>query len=44
MTFAYHLEAKVGERQIEGDGRGSVILEKHGDQWLIMHLHFSRRS
>lgn len=44
VTFAYHLEAKVSEQTIKADGRGSMILEKHDNQWLIMHLHFSRHS
>lgn len=44
VKFAYHLEAKAGEQPIKAEGRGSMILEKREDKWVIMHLHFSRRS
>lgn len=43
VTFTYHLEAQVNEQIIKADGRGSIILEKHENKWVITHLHFSRR-
>jgi ketosteroid isomerase-like protein len=40
-TFKYKLSADFKERKIESSGLGTVILEKRGKLWRIVHWHSS---
>lgn len=42
--FRYTLSATMGERNIDNVGRGTMILERAGDQWRIRHSHTSSRA
>ena len=45
-TFKYTISADMGTRHVDGGGLGTAVLEKHGQQWQIVHWHTSapRRS
>lgn len=40
-TFKYAISADVGNRQVEGGGLGTAVLEKRGQDWKIVHWHSS---
>ncbi len=42
-TFKYALSADYKERKIESNGVGTMIFEKKGDNWLIVHSHTSAK-
>ena len=41
--FRYELAVDTPQGHVEVEGRGTAILEKRGDRWLIVHLHTSGR-
>lgn len=43
-TFVYGLRAKAGERALDMVGRGTAILERAGNKWVIRHTHTSGRA
>jgi len=42
--FRYTLQAKMGERTLDMVGRGTAILERRGDAWVVRHTHTSSRA
>jgi len=40
-TFKYAISADIGTRHVEGAGLGTVVLEKRGADWRIVHWHSS---
>ena len=40
-TFKYALTADIGTRNIQSGGLGTVVLEKRGGGWRIVHWHSS---
>lgn len=40
-TFKYTISARVGERNVEGAGLGTAVLENRGSGWKIVHWHTS---
>ena len=43
-AFRYELSAYINANHIDREGRGTIILEKMGDQWKIVHSHTSGRA
>lgn len=43
-TFRYALSANMGTRAIDLVGRGTAILERRGNRWLLRHTHTSGRT
>jgi ketosteroid isomerase-like protein len=42
-TLTFHLSAKLkGGTPLEFDGRHTIVWEKRGGQWLIIHEHVSK--
>lgn len=41
--FRYDLTVHSTRGHVEIEGRGTAILEKRGDRWLVVHLHTSGR-
>ncbi|GIW53152.1 MAG: hypothetical protein KatS3mg081_2507 [Gemmatimonadales bacterium] len=41
--FRYELSVDTPRGHMEVEGRGTAILEKRGNRWLIVHLHTSGR-
>lgn len=41
--FRYTLSADVGERHVDIIGRGTAVLERRGQRWVIRHTHTSGR-
>ena len=42
--FRYTLKADVGERPLDIVGRGTAVLERRGQRWVIRHTHTSGRA
>jgi len=42
-SFRYDLLAEMDGNEINMEGRGTAVLEKRDDRWLIVHLHTSGR-
>ena len=42
-AFRYELAVDTPQGHVEVDGRGTAVLEKRGDRWVIVHLHTSGR-
>ncbi|PHR90531.1 MAG: hypothetical protein COA78_35065 [Blastopirellula sp.] len=42
-AFRYELSADTSSGHLEIEGRGTVVLEKFGSQWKIVHSHTSGR-
>ena len=42
-AFRYELAVDTPQGHVEVEGRGTVILEKRGERWLVVHLHTSGR-
>jgi len=40
-TFKYAISADIGARHVDGAGLGTAVLEKHGQDWRIVHWHSS---
>ena len=40
-TFKYTISADIGTRHVDGNGLGTAVLEKRGQQWQIVHWHTS---
>jgi ketosteroid isomerase-like protein len=40
-TFKYALTGEAGARRVEAAGFGTAVLEKRGQEWLIVHWHTS---
>lgn len=40
-TFKYALSADLKERHVDANGLGTAVLEKHGNDWKIVHWHTS---
>jgi len=43
-AFRYELSADTANNHIEIEGRGTMVLERMGTQWKIVHSHTSGRS
>ena len=43
-SFRYDLLAEMDGNHLDMEGRGTAILEKRDDRWLIVHLHTSGRQ
>lgn len=41
--FRYTLKADVGNSQVDIVGRGTAVLERRGQRWIIRHMHTSGR-
>src|SRR5579863_383152 len=41
-TYAFHWTGKVNGQSAEGSGRGTSVLEKRGDNWMVVHEHLSK--
>ena len=41
--FRYTLKAEMGSRQADIVGRGTAVLERRGQRWVIRHTHTSGR-
>jgi len=41
--FRYELAADTPTGHVEVEGRGTAILERRGERWLVVHLHTSGR-
>lgn len=41
--FRYTLSADAGERHVDIVGRGTAVLERRGERWVIRHTHTSGR-
>ena len=42
--FRYAVRASMGERAIDAVGRGTAVLERRGQRWVVRHTHTSRRA
>lgn len=42
-AFRYELAVDTSDGHIETEGRGTAVLEKRDDRWLIVHMHTSGR-
>ena len=42
--FRYTLKAKSGDRVIDQVGRGTAILERKGNRWIILHTQTGSRA
>ncbi len=43
VAFRYELIADTPQGHVEVDGRGTAVLEKRGERWLVVHTHTSGR-
>lgn len=43
-TFRYALSGNMGEQALDLVGRGTAILERRGNRWLVRHTHTSYRT
>lgn len=43
-TFRYAMIAQMGERTMDMIGRGTAILERSGNRWMVRHTHTSGRA
>ena len=43
-TFRYAIAAELGERKLDQVGRGTAILEKRGNRWVVRHTQTSGRA
>ena len=41
--FRYELATDVADGHVEVEGRGTVIIERRGNRWLVVQLHTSGR-
>lgn len=41
--FRYNLRAETGEKILDLVGRGTAILEKRGNRWVVRHTHTASR-
>ena len=41
--FRYTLKADVGSSQVDIVGRGTAVLERRGQRWVVRHIHTSGR-
>jgi ketosteroid isomerase-like protein len=42
-SFRYELIADTPQGHVEAEGRGTAILERRGERWLVVHTHTSGR-
>jgi ketosteroid isomerase-like protein len=42
-AFRYELIADTSNGHVESEGRGTAVLEKQNNRWVIVHLHTSGR-
>lgn len=42
--FRYAISADMGERRIDSVGRGTAILERRGNKWIVRHTHTASRA
>jgi ketosteroid isomerase-like protein len=42
-SFRYELIADTPQGHVEVEGRGTAVLEKRGERWLVVHTHTSGR-
>lgn len=40
-TYSFRWKAELDGKTIEGGGRGTTVLRKESEQWLIAHEHLS---
>jgi ketosteroid isomerase-like protein len=43
-TYRYAISAETGERQIDAVGRGTAILERRGEKWVVRLTQTSSRN
>lgn len=41
--FRYTIQARVGERTIDNVGRGTAVLERKGNRWVVRHTQTASR-
>lgn len=44
VMFRYGLQGQVGGRSIDNIGRGTAILERHGERWVVRHTQTTSRA
>jgi ketosteroid isomerase-like protein len=42
--YRYAISATTGERQVDAVGRGTAILERRGQKWVVRHTQTSSRN
>ncbi len=42
-SFRYEVSADLPQRQVAAEGRGTAVLEKRGERWVVVHLHTAGR-
>jgi ketosteroid isomerase-like protein len=40
-VYTFHWQGKVDGHQMEGNGRGTSVLQRVGDRWQVIHEHLS---
>jgi len=40
--YTFHWTGQINGHSVQGNGRGTTILRKAGDGWLVAHEHLSR--
>jgi ketosteroid isomerase-like protein len=43
-TFRYALAADLPDRKLDAVGRGTAILERHGERWIVRLTHTASRA
>ena len=43
-TFRFVLAADLGQRRLDNVGRGTAILERRGNRWVVWHTHTASRA
>lgn len=41
--FRYTIRGRAGERDLDLVGRGTAVLERRGDRWIVRHTHTASR-
>jgi len=41
-TYAFKWTGTIGGHQVGGAGRGTNVLRRDGEQWLVVHEHLSK--
>ena len=42
-SFRYEVSADLPERHVAAEGRGTAVLEKRGERWVVVHQHTAGR-
>jgi ketosteroid isomerase-like protein len=43
-TFSYAIQAELGARTLDQVGRGTAILERRGNRWIVRHTQTTSRA